>query len=102
MASCKSNVIVLWMVAMPLTMTTMEGIKVVAVCNTDMKEINNQCYSAVAGNPPSPPSVQCCNLIQQADLPCLCKYKYSLYTLGVDVKKAMEIPGKCGKQNPCY
>ncbi|RWW82358.1 hypothetical protein BHE74_00009188 [Ensete ventricosum] len=58
------------------------------------------CISTV--KPAEQPSDACCAALKQADLPCLCYYKNSnlLPYLGIDPKRAMQLPAKCSMVLP--
>ncbi|XP_050221574.1 putative lipid-transfer protein DIR1 [Mercurialis annua] len=90
-----NNTLVIWIAAM-LMIVMMNGVTVEGICNTSIP-LMSECFSAVDGDP----STQCCLNIQDADLQCLCKYKFMLSFYTIDLQKAMQIPTKCGQSNPC-
>ncbi|CAL9064096.1 unnamed protein product, partial [Musa banksii] len=58
------------------------------------------CISTV--KPAEQPSDACCAALKQADLPCLCSYKNSVLLpyIGIDPKRAMQLPAKCSMAAP--
>lgn len=55
------------------------------------------CKAAVTPPNPAPPSANCCSVLSNADLRCLCSYKNSnlLPSLGIDPNLAVQLPEKC-------
>ncbi|XP_028758506.1 putative lipid-transfer protein DIR1 [Neltuma alba] len=75
------------------------GTQGVVLCNTDTTKLS-LCRPAVTGPHPPPPTEACCAVGRHADLACLCKYKSVLPALGIDPKKVMALPAKCGGTAP--
>ncbi|KAF7831129.1 putative lipid-transfer protein DIR1 [Senna tora] len=91
--------LVLVVAAIVVTALVGGGAEAVVLCNTDSTKLN-LCRAAVTGNQPPPPTEACCAVIRHANLPCLCKYKSVLPTLGIDPKNALALPSKCGLRSP--
>ncbi|KAK8313153.1 hypothetical protein V6Z12_D01G090000 [Gossypium hirsutum] len=53
------------------------------------------CKPAVTGENPPPPTKECCSLIKQADLTCLCNYKDALPAFQIEPSRAFALPQKC-------
>lgn len=74
-----------------------------AVCNMSNDQFM-KCQPAAAAttNPTPDPSTDCCTVLKDADLACLCSYKNSpwLSLYNIDPKRAMELPAKCGLTPP--
>ncbi|XP_057958583.1 putative lipid-transfer protein DIR1 [Malania oleifera] len=53
--------------------------------------------------PVAKPSGPCCTALAKANVPCLCSYGNStlLPTLGIDPKRAMQLPRRCGLKAHC-
>ncbi|KAI9108587.1 hypothetical protein K1719_020471 [Acacia pycnantha] len=75
------------------------GVEGVVLCNTDTTKLS-LCRPAITGAHPPPPTEACCAVGRHADLACLCKYKSVLPALGIDPKKAIALPAKCGITTP--
>ncbi|XP_028758498.1 putative lipid-transfer protein DIR1 [Neltuma alba] len=75
------------------------GAEGVVLCNTDTTKLS-LCRPAATGQSPPPPTEACCAVVRHADLACLCKYKSVLPALGIDTKKALALPAKCGRTVP--
>ncbi|XP_054793863.1 putative lipid-transfer protein DIR1 [Prosopis cineraria] len=75
------------------------GVEGVVLCNTDTTKLS-LCRPAVTGPHPPPPTEACCAVGRHADVACLCKYKSVLPALGIDPKKAIALPAKCGATTP--
>ncbi|XP_054792900.1 putative lipid-transfer protein DIR1 [Prosopis cineraria] len=71
----------------------------VVLCNTDSTKLN-LCRAAVTGSNPPPPTQACCAVVRHVNMPCLCKYKSVLPSLGIDPKNALALPAKCGLRSP--
>lgn len=71
------------------------GAKAMTICSMDSTELA-ECLPAIRGFSPSPPSRECCAVLQKADLHCLCNYKSMLPTYGVNPGLAMGLPKLCG------
>ncbi|KAK7373830.1 hypothetical protein VNO80_07250 [Phaseolus coccineus] len=98
MAQASGRILVQWLVA-GLFIALLGGAQAIVLCNIDSGKLN-LCRAAVTGKNPPPPDEQCCGVIRQANLPCLCSYKSMLPLLGINAKKALALPGKCGLQAP--
>ncbi|PON38710.1 Bifunctional inhibitor/plant lipid transfer protein/seed storage helical domain containing protein [Parasponia andersonii] len=68
----------------------------ITLCNIDSKQLT-VCLPALSGKSLDE---NCCALVHQANLPCLCKYKAALPAFGFDPERAMELPQKCGLKTP--
>ncbi|KAI4370904.1 hypothetical protein MLD38_019202 [Melastoma candidum] len=69
-------------------------------CRVSVDEIQT-CEPAVIRGTKRDPSKTCCSVLAKADLPCLCTYKTSpLIPSNVDIRLAMELPGKCSLKLP--
>ncbi|XP_028758477.1 putative lipid-transfer protein DIR1 [Neltuma alba] len=75
------------------------GAEGVVLCNTDSTKLN-LCRAAVTGRNPPPPTQACCAVVRHANLPCLCKYRSVLPSLGIDPKNVFALPSKCGLRSP--
>ncbi|KAK4278384.1 hypothetical protein QN277_016237 [Acacia crassicarpa] len=75
------------------------GAQGVVLCNTDSTKLN-LCRAAVTGRNPPPPTQACCAVVRHANMPCLCKYRSVLPSLGIDPKNALALPAKCGLRSP--
>ena len=95
-SSCKT--LVQWLVA-ALLIALLGGAQAVAICNIDSSQLN-LCRAAVTGQNPPPPDEKCCAVVRQANLRCLCSYKSTLPSFGINPKNALALPGKCGLQWP--
>ncbi|KAK7395184.1 hypothetical protein VNO78_15731 [Psophocarpus tetragonolobus] len=93
-----SKTLVQWLVA-TLFIALLGGAQGVALCNIDSSQLQ-LCRAAASGQNPPPPNAQCCAVIRQANLPCLCKYKSVLPIYGINPQKALALPPKCGLQSP--
>ncbi|XP_038689507.1 putative lipid-transfer protein DIR1 [Tripterygium wilfordii] len=69
------------------------------ICNIESTQIE-LCRPAITGMYPLPPTRQCCNLVCQANLPCLCGLKSALPAFGIDPNQALALPQKCGLTTP--
>ncbi|KAL6000322.1 hypothetical protein ACLOJK_024017 [Asimina triloba] len=65
------------------------------ICNMDVGDLE-ECKDAVTGTYPPAPTPNCCNALSTGDLTCLCNYKGRLKSFGIDPKRAMALPAKCG------
>lgn len=90
--------VVQWLVA-ALLIALLGGAQGVVLCNIDSSQLN-LCRAAVTGQNPPQPDQKCCAVIRQANLPCLCRYKSILPSIGINPKNALALPGKCGLQSP--
>ncbi|RLN33056.1 putative lipid-transfer protein DIR1 [Panicum miliaceum] len=77
------------------------------ICNVSSDGIRACQPAAAVRNPTDQPSAACCAALAGADLPCLCRYKNSGAAgawlrrfYGVDINRAMGLPGKCGLAMP--
>ncbi|XP_034212899.1 putative lipid-transfer protein DIR1 [Prunus dulcis] len=75
------------------------GARAVSICNIDSAKLN-ECRPAVTGNSPKPPTKKCCDVVHQANLPCLCNYKSAFPAFGINPALAMALPKKCGMSTP--
>lgn len=75
------------------------GAKSMTICSMDSTQLA-QCLPAIRGPSPSPPTKECCAVIQKADMHCLCSYKHALPNFGVNPGLAMALPKKCGLNPP--
>ncbi|KAK7299995.1 hypothetical protein RJT34_10826 [Clitoria ternatea] len=82
-----------------LVLLLIDGGEGFEICNIDSSQLN-LCRVAVTGPNPPPPDQKCCEVIRQANLPCLCQYKSLLPSIGIDPKNAFALPPKCGINNP--
>jgi len=98
MAQASGKILLLWLVA-GLFIAFLGGAHGAVLCNIDSDKLN-LCRAAVTGRNPPPPDAQCCGVIRQANLPCLCSYKSILPALGINAKNALALPGKCGLKSP--
>lgn len=73
--------------------------RAMTLCKVDSDKLGI-CLPAVTGKSPPPPSENCCSIIKQADLPCLCSYKEVLRAFKIDPASAVELPEKCGLKKP--
>ncbi|KAH7546815.1 putative lipid-transfer protein DIR1 [Ziziphus jujuba] len=71
----------------------------ITFCNIDTNQLND-CLPAVRGMSPPPPTQNCCDVIHQAYLPCLCSYLPVLPMFGIDPVSAVALPNKCGLETP--
>ncbi|KAK4275379.1 hypothetical protein QN277_018471 [Acacia crassicarpa] len=98
MAETSGKVLVQWLVA-AMFIALLGGAQAVVICNVETSRLN-YCRAAITGNYPPPPSKRCCEVIKEANLPCLCSYKSLLPAAGIDPKNALALPGKCGLRTP--
>ncbi|XP_004491449.1 putative lipid-transfer protein DIR1 [Cicer arietinum] len=98
MAHSSGKSLMQWMVA-ALLIALLGGAQAVKICDIESSQLKF-CRAAVTGENPPPPDEKCCAVIRGANLPCLCTYKSILPSLGISVKDAMELPGKCGSKSP--
>ncbi|XVF77308.1 hypothetical protein PTKIN_Ptkin14bG0032400 [Pterospermum kingtungense] len=82
-----------------LLIALVEGAKEPAVCNIPLTKLD-LCHPAVTGEHPPPPTKQCCGLIKQANLTCLCDYKASLPAMNINPTKAFALPKICKCNQP--
>lgn len=68
-------------------------------CNIDSNQLND-CLPAVRGMSPPQPTQNCCGVVHQANLPCLCSYLSVLPMFGIDPVSAVTLPNKCGLETP--
>ncbi|KAJ1392514.1 Bifunctional inhibitor/plant lipid transfer protein/seed storage helical domain [Sesbania bispinosa] len=90
--------LVQWLVA-ALLIALLSGAQAFSLCNIDSSQLN-LCRAAVTGQSPPPPDEKCCGVVRHANLPCLCKYKSILPSLGINPTNAFALPSKCGLQTP--
>ncbi|KAI4295559.1 hypothetical protein L6164_035594 [Bauhinia variegata] len=64
-------------------------------CGMTIEELQ-ECESAVKKENAALPTEKCCSGIKDADFKCLCDNEGMAALYGVDIGKAMELPGKCG------
>lgn len=96
--SSGSKALVQWVVA-ALLIALLGGAQAVVLCNIDSNQLN-LCRAAVTGQNPPPPDGKCCGVIRHANLPCLCRYKSILPSLGINPTNALALPRKCGLKTP--
>ncbi|GMI94648.1 hypothetical protein like AT4G33550 [Hibiscus trionum] len=85
--------------AMLVTMATLWGeyVGVLAQCETSIPSLVSQCsqYVRTAG-PEIPPSKDCCDVVKDLDIPCLCKYVTPDVEKLVSMKKVVFVAKSCG------
>ncbi|KAF4395973.1 hypothetical protein CsatB_014741 [Cannabis sativa] len=97
MAKSGSKVVVYWILLAIFSMISLLGsTSAVVLCNIESSKLA-VCLPALQGKSPDE---QCCALIHQVNLSCLCKYKSALPAFGVDPARAVELPQKCGLKAP--
>uniref|UniRef100_A0A0E0LJF1 Bifunctional inhibitor/plant lipid transfer protein/seed storage helical domain-containing protein n=1 Tax=Oryza punctata TaxID=4537 RepID=A0A0E0LJF1_ORYPU len=78
------------------------------ICNLSDAGLQACKPAAAVRNPTDTPSSECCAALAAADLPCLCRYKGSagarvwVRFYGIDLNRAMTLPGKCGLTLPAH
>lgn len=92
------KVCVQWVVAV-FFLVLVGGGSAIILCNIDSNQLN-YCLPAVRTSSPPPPTETCCNVVQQANLPCLCSYLSVLPVFGIDPVAAVALPSKCGMETP--
>nr|XP_012571239.1 putative lipid-transfer protein DIR1 [Cicer arietinum] len=98
----KINVNVLAMnllIAIALLIALFCGVKATVICDFDLNKLDI-CHAAINGKHPPKPNAKCCEVIKHANLPCLCTFKSFLPALGINPKKALALPRKCGLKTP--
>ncbi|CAN0891927.1 Putative lipid-transfer protein DIR1 [Linum grandiflorum] len=58
------------------------------------------CRPAVTGADPPQPTSECCKVVKNSNLACLCRFKDLLPAFGIDPPHALALPKKCGLQTP--
>ncbi|KAB2096106.1 Putative lipid-transfer DIR1 -like protein [Gossypium arboreum] len=99
MAMATEKLLVQCLVATLLLIAAVEGAKETTICNIPLKKLE-QCKPAVTGKNPPPPTKECCSLIKQADLTCLCNYKDALPAFQIEPSRAFALPQKCKCKHP--
>ncbi|KAL2322735.1 hypothetical protein Fmac_027114 [Flemingia macrophylla] len=99
MAQTRGNGLVQWLVAAMLIISMLGSAKAVVLCDIDSGRLS-LCYAAVTGKHPPKPKKECCEVIKDANLPCLCKYKSILPSVGINPINALVLPSKCGLKTP--
>ncbi|KAK8661104.1 hypothetical protein V6N13_052004 [Hibiscus sabdariffa] len=68
-----------------------------AQCELSIPRLVSQCseYVRVSG-PEIPPSKDCCNVVQNLDIPCLCKYVTPQVEQLVSMEKVVFVAKSCG------
>ncbi|KAF3453369.1 hypothetical protein FNV43_RR03809 [Rhamnella rubrinervis] len=74
-------------------------VSAITFCNIDSNQLS-YCLPAVRGRSPPPPTENCCNVVRQANLPCLCSYLSVLPMFGIDPVAAVALPGNCNLETP--
>ncbi|XP_021287900.1 putative lipid-transfer protein DIR1 [Herrania umbratica] len=69
------------------------------ICNIALTKLK-LCRPAVTGKYPPPPTKECCSLMKQANLTCLCKFKEALPAFEIDPARAFALPKKCNLRTP--
>jgi len=98
MAHTSGNALVQWLVA-SLLIAMLGGAKAYVLCDIESNKLS-LCYAAVTGSHPKKPNEKCCEIVQHANLPCLCRYKSILPALGINPTNAFALPSKCGLKTP--
>lgn len=99
MAMASKKLLVQCLVATLLLIAVVEGANEPNICNIPLNRLE-QCLPAVTGKNPPPPTKECCSLIKQADLTCLCNYKGALPALDIEPSRAFALPRKCKSNHP--
>ncbi|CAL1362187.1 unnamed protein product [Linum trigynum] len=73
-----------------------------AECGVDVGNVVSSCGQFVSkGGPKTPPSPQCCNALNGADVPCACKNLLTPTIQGlIDMNKAVFVGRSCGLSIP--
>ncbi|XP_059650483.1 uncharacterized protein LOC132296290 [Cornus florida] len=67
-------------------------------CKGNLDDFAEQCYeSAGIGGPEVQPSVTCCDVVREFDIPCLCKYLSSDDEVFVAPDRIVYIADSCGQ-----
>ncbi|XP_057441078.1 putative lipid-transfer protein DIR1 [Lotus japonicus] len=98
MAQSSGKALVQWLAA-ALFIALLGGAQAVALCNIDTSQLKS-CRAAATGEHPPPPDKNCCDVVRQANLPCLCKYKSALPSFGINPTQALKLPSECGLSTP--
>ncbi|TKY46969.1 putative lipid-transfer protein DIR1 [Spatholobus suberectus] len=98
MAKTNGNALVQWLVA-TLLIAMLGAAKAVVLCDIESSKLN-LCYAAVTGKHPPRPNEKCCEVVKNANLPCLCRYKSILPAVGINPTNALTLPSRCGLKTP--
>ncbi|KAH6785150.1 hypothetical protein C2S51_037605 [Perilla frutescens var. frutescens] len=72
-----------------------------AQCQGDFQGLIKECSRYVQKpGPPQNPSQQCCNVIRNVDLPCVCHHVTTQVEQIISMKKAASVSAFCGKPLP--
>lgn len=93
-----AKVLMQWVVAFLFIALVRRG-GAVTLCNVDSNQLN-YCLPAVRGGSPPPPTENCCGVVRQANLPCLCRYLSVLPVFGIDPISAVTLPSRCSLETP--
>ncbi|XP_057431570.1 protein LIM3-like [Lotus japonicus] len=87
--------------ATTLILGNLTGISAQFECKGDLGGIASQCqeYTSIPG-PKIPPSNECCQVINDVDIPCLCKYVTKDIESIISVDKAIYVFKTCGAKVP--
>lgn len=98
MGRTRAKVFMQWVVAFFFIALVRRG-GAVTLCNVDSNQLN-YCLPAVRGGSPPPPTEDCCSVVRQANLPCLCRYLSVLPVFGIDPISAVTLPSRCSLETP--
>ncbi|PIN03054.1 hypothetical protein CDL12_24430 [Handroanthus impetiginosus] len=72
-----------------------------AQCQGNFQGLIQQCSKYVQKNgPKTNPSQECCNVVKNVDLPCVCQHVTSEVEKIISMEKAVFVAGYCGKPLP--
>ncbi|XP_018454883.1 LOW QUALITY PROTEIN: putative lipid-transfer protein DIR1 [Raphanus sativus] len=77
-----------------VALVLMEEPTSIPVCNINANTLE-KCRPAVTGNNPPPPGIECCIILQAADLECVCKFKSHIPILATKSSKVHDLLRKC-------
>ncbi|KAG7538039.1 Bifunctional inhibitor/plant lipid transfer protein/seed storage helical domain superfamily [Arabidopsis suecica] len=67
----------------------------IPACNINANHLE-KCHPAITGDNPPSPRKECCEVLQAANLECICRFKSFLPVLAVYPSKVQALLSKCG------
>ncbi|CAL9243662.1 unnamed protein product [Arabidopsis halleri] len=67
----------------------------IPACNINVNHLE-KCRPAITGDNPPSPRKECCEVLQAANLECICRFKSFLPVLAVYPSKVQALLSKCG------